>query len=111
MHLTFPKNEEASNWTDPLRTNEKQSSSLPAFGMRFLYITSRLSDELPRAVCPGMTPASPVATTMASDNRESYPAQSFSLVQLLSATKSKLEDALLGGRYAQGPILQRATHS
>ena len=58
-----------------------------------------------------MTSASPVATTMASDNRESYPAQSFSLVQLLSATKSKLEDAMLGGRYAWSPTAQRAIYS
>ena len=45
-----------------------------------------------------------MTTTMAPDNVGSYPGQSFSLSQLLYATKRKLRDATLGERYARNYI-------
>lgn len=51
-----------------------------------------------------------LTTTMTSENRESYPGQSLSLSQLLYATKSKLRDIMLGGRYAYHLVIKRAIY-
>jgi len=45
-----------------------------------------------------------ITTTMAPDNAGSYPGQDFSLSQLLYATKRRLRDVTLGGRYARNYI-------
>lgn len=54
--------------------------------------------------------ALPVTTTMPFEDGESYPGQSLSPSQLLYAIKSNLQDIVLGGRYAYGPITWRAIY-